>query len=832
MAVNPDAEATYRAARLFRDNCLLGGGSLLWPGRQAWSVENLRALWSFVIGNPDETDRSFFDKLKDQLERAPEDVCRVAADILAFYYLFPMTVSAETKRDRLREIAGWKHLLAGYDDSLLLAAYQEGGLANPGIYYATGLPWHVAYLIKLGQYTLENHPDLARTSVLEEVLRHAGDEVGQSTNVMRNAALHLLAPESFESISSENHKLRILETFSKYDPGEGSLDSRLLQVREKLSREVGRTQLTFYDPDIEPRWRVEKKHDVVPPVPTRTRQVWVEKTHVRGRADRQAGEYSLGRALWSPQRDKREADIYRFMREVQAGDVVLHLTDNEGFTGVSVAAAGVDTDFTGLPDTDWAGDPGYLIRLRDFRPLDPPLHRDVFFSKPFVGELKRIADEGTKNLFYNSEPSLNQGAYLTPAPPSVVAVLSAAYQSIAERDLIEGTGPAEPPAPPSLGSDEGLAAVCTAFSRALRECGVSFDNSVVRSFVVSLATKRFAILTGLSGSGKTQLALRFGEWLGARRCLVIPVRPDWTGAEALFGFEDALQMAEAGRRGWQVPEPLQFMLTAAADTAHPYLLLLDEMNLAHVERYFADVLSGMESEKPCLPNLAVESDGVWRLKPGAEAKVAVPKNLLVVGTVNVDETTYMFSPKVLDRANTFEFRVRTEDLVAAAVRPKPCVAGPPSLVAQFNSVATDVDWHLRHSGAETERFAAYFRRLHELLQPIGFEFGHRTFVEAVRFASLLAAAGDADPEHALDLQVMQKVLPRLHGSRRRLEPALSVLGSFCMDPNVPGTLEGAGVQPFDPLAMQPQPARLPIAFDKIRRMTALVRANQFVSFTE
>ena len=116
-----------------------------------------------------------------------------------------------------------------------------------------------------------------------------------------------------------------------------------------------------------------------------------------------------------------------------------------------------------------------------------------------------------------------------------------------------------------------------------------------------------------------------------------------------------------------MPEVLKFMITAANDPANPYALILDEMNLAHVERYFADALSGMESGQECLPNLAVDSEGVWRVKPGESRLVQLPSNLFVIGTVNVDETTYLFSPKVLDRANTFEFRVSTNALSSGAV---------------------------------------------------------------------------------------------------------------------------------------------------------------------
>nr|PZN42472.1 MAG: hypothetical protein DIU70_05105 [Bacillota bacterium] len=380
-----------------------------------------------------------------------------------------------------------------------------------------------------------------------------------------------------------------------------------------------------------------------------------------------------------------------------------------------------------------------------------------------------------------------------------------------------------------------LAAICQAFGTALKESHLAFGprhDQVVRSFVVSLATKPFVILTGLSGSGKTQIALQFGAWFGEGRYKLVPVRPDWTGPEALLGYEDALLPVSAGRRAWFVPEALEFMLRAARDPDNPYLLILDEMNLAHVERYFADVLSGMESGEPVLPNLQRDPDGHWRTIPDQPSKIPFPKNLFIVGTVNVDETTYMFSPKVLDRANTIEFRVATEDLDPEIRKPRKVQPGDPALVRGFLAIATDTDWHLRNPNPHRSAFVEHLRNLHRLLAEGGFEFGHRVFYEAVRFAALLAAAGDPDPEHALDLQVMQKVLPRLHGSRRRLEATLCALGRFCFDLTATPQATDTGAPIFDPLRPPPGTPKLPLSFAKVQRMTRTLRANQFTSFTE
>ena len=380
-----------------------------------------------------------------------------------------------------------------------------------------------------------------------------------------------------------------------------------------------------------------------------------------------------------------------------------------------------------------------------------------------------------------------------------------------------------------------LADVSIDFGAGLRAGNIDFGvrhDDVVRSFIAALATKQFVILTGLSGSGKTQLALKFGEWLGRGHYRVEPVRPDWTGSEALFGYEDALQPASDGKRPWHVPKALEFMLQAAHDPENPYLLILDEMNLAHVERYFADVLSGMESRQEVLPNLQLDpATGNWKLPSEGRAEIPVPRNLFVAGTVNIDETTYMFSPKVLDRANTFEFRVDTNSLMSDARAPSRIEASDKGLGRQFLAVAQNDDWHLENPAPDTEKFTENLRKLHGLLVEGGFEFGHRVFYEATRFSAMFSSAGSDDAIHTLDLQLMQKVLPRIHGSRRRLEPTLSALGRFCVDLKFePGTVAGQSVD-FDPVTQVDQSAQLPVSLSKVRRMMVDLRANQFASFT-
>jgi 5-methylcytosine-specific restriction protein B len=378
--------------------------------------------------------------------------------------------------------------------------------------------------------------------------------------------------------------------------------------------------------------------------------------------------------------------------------------------------------------------------------------------------------------------------------------------------------------------------VCRAFSAAVKESGLDYwdfdsgsenrHSEMTRVLVVSLATKRLVLLTGLSGSGKTRLALAFGQWLGKERWKLIPVRPDWTGPDALLGYEDGLSTAREGRLAWRVPEALEFMLTACRDASNPYLLLLDEMNLAHVERYFADVLSGMESATDVLPNVHL-LEGEWRITDPDRPKIPFPKNLWVVGTVNIDETTYMFSPKVLDRSNTIEFRVSTDNLVVHQTSPKEVTSGSAILIRRFIHDSFDSD--LLASWDDLAKMSVWLKDLHRLLTRFDREFGHRAFFEALRFGALLARAGDNDPLRALDLQVMQKVLPRLHGSIRQISEPLAALGEWCFYGPETRAIHDPS---FDPERPPADSAVLPISFAKVQRMTRRLRANHFVSFAE
>jgi hypothetical protein len=345
---------------------------------------------------------------------------------------------------------------------------------------------------------------------------------------------------------------------------------------------------------------------------------------------------------------------------------------------------------------------------------------------------------------------------------------------------------------------------------------------------------------------------------------LVPVGADWTGNENILGYPDGLDPTR------YVAKPaLQLMLNAAAQPDLPHFLILDEMNLSHVERYFADILSAIESGEPIPlyegPERFLDKDR----KQAVPGKLTLPDNLFIIGTVNVDETTYMFSPKVLDRANVIEFRMDSTELGEFLKDPKkPDIKdlngqgaeyGPAFVEAARSKVDVPVEAKVL--------FELEMMLLFQVLQEHGAEFGYRVAHESARFLHFYRELGgfaEADEtrakerlgewfDDAMDAVIVQKLLPKLHGSRGRLEGLLWALGVVCAwdrsewEPRdqAAGLLalcKEAGLADdeakYAPGALQKQlraagrEARYRTSFDKILRMQRKLERDQFVSFAE
>jgi energy-coupling factor transporter ATP-binding protein EcfA2 len=246
----------------------------------------------------------------------------------------------------------------------------------------------------------------------------------------------------------------------------------------------------------------------------------------------------------------------------------------------------------------------------------------------------------------------------------------------------------------------------------MRKKGIFYRRHVIEDFFALLRTNDLIVLAGDSGSGKTNLVKSFAEAIGGKS-FIIPVKPNWTSAEDLLGYYNPLE------KKYIITSFLSALIEAAADPSTPYIICLDEMNLARVEYYFADFLSLLEERKH-IPEIFLYSDDeashalneyttflrlinkvktdhkdkdliefvdllqdeqvnielhklcgfhegdsllnyhnkLRRILSGfinTPSSIKLPANVRIVGAINVDETTHYLSPKILDRAHVMKF---------------------------------------------------------------------------------------------------------------------------------------------------------------------------------
>ena len=425
--------------------------------------------------------------------------------------------------------------------------------------------------------------------------------------------------------------------------------------------------------------------------------------------------------------------------------------------------------------------------------------------------------------------------------------------------------------------------------------------------VMALAAKNFVILTGPSGTGKSRSALRLAESIqhayadkvsGAMFELVT-VGPDWTSPKRLLGyrtpFGKLLHLDDGGEtnESYEITNIVRLLLRAShPEVAEvPHFLIFDEMNLSHVERYFAPFLSLMEAA-----NVLDEKAGVTLIdeqdvaliadllkfedSESAEARAAqalivdgrsftIPSNLFFVGTVNVDETTHMFSPKVLDRAHVIELESQKPStyLLGEAAQAGEEISVQQTLELLQESIADreeqrnefpnpaqildrvkDLGLTDKEIGAIKEATARALDGCYQLLLPVGFPFGYRTPKEVFAYLRVWIAASmlretakEAMLEHwpdALDRAVLQKVLPKIHGNKRTLGDSLRATAAFLTgshsssaDPAryTLGINTTVGIAEEDVLVLGVNP-QMKLSAEKLRGMHDRLAATGYVSF--
>lgn len=329
--------------------------------------------------------------------------------------------------------------------------------------------------------------------------------------------------------------------------------------------------------------------------------------------------------------------------------------------------------------------------------------------------------------------------------------------------------------------------------------GIS-DNSSYLPYLTALRTKPFMLLAGISGTGKSRIVREMAKACWAsheedygkncpRNFCMVQVKPNWHDSSDLIGY-----VSRINGEKYVVGPFLRFIAKAIQDPKRPYFLCLDEMNLAPVEQYFAEYLSVIESRKlqdghietdPIVPFENTEAYGslidqlfdsdderkAYKTEEGGK-RLTIPENLFVVGTVNMDETTFSFSRKVLDRAMTIE--MNEVDLKGGLE------AGG---AAEFGYIGEDLMGDTAEgkdiyadNQALCEDVIEYLGKVNDILEGTPFKIAYRTRNEFLLYAvNRLHFATDSELWQTLDEMTSMKILSRIEGDNERCEHVLREL---------------------------------------------------------
>ena len=271
-----------------------------------------------------------------------------------------------------------------------------------------------------------------------------------------------------------------------------------------------------------------------------------------------------------------------------------------------------------------------------------------------------------------------------------------------------------------------------------------YDIKDIRRFIAGLAVTKILILQGMSGTGKTSLAFAFGEYL-KNKTVVVPIQPMWKERTDLIGYynEFTKKFNET---------TLLYKMYEASYSKDIYITILDEMNIARVEYYFAEFLSLLELPNPEGRNLDVVSD-VWETDPKLfnDGKLRLPINMWFIGTANNDDSTFAISDKVYERAMVLNL-----DTIADVFEGEP---------TEGSRVSIDHITELFASAQKEFKLSARnLRRIRQLdkylIQTFHITFGNRIMKQIEAYIPVLVACGGTELDGIDDI-LARKVLRKL-----------------------------------------------------------------------
>lgn len=293
-----------------------------------------------------------------------------------------------------------------------------------------------------------------------------------------------------------------------------------------------------------------------------------------------------------------------------------------------------------------------------------------------------------------------------------------------------------------------------------------YDKKDLYNFHTAMKTGNLVILAGLSGTGKSKLVRAYGDALklSEGQLKIVPVRPFWQDDSDFLGYADTINsIYRAGDSG-----VVDTLIDAQKNTDQIYIICFDEMNLAKVEHYFSQFLSVLEMENDQRIISLYNQDLTNRFYNSEKYphEVKIPRNVLFVGTVNLDESTFQFSDKVLDRANVINLNmVPFSKLINEREyhESKKRVGKKGMDFEKYKEFAQGNEGLIKN---ELEFFWELHKIINEYNRHVGI--GWRIIKQIDEYLKNIPVHSPIKKDEAIDLQIVQRILTKIRGSEEQL----------------------------------------------------------------
>ena len=667
---NAGAETVYAAADAWVERALRSDDSLFTPGRRIWASEWIDELRRRFLDRPDESKGTFFDKLERQLDGSPPEAYQLMAEVLYVHFLIISTTDGSEEQKRLEWVLGWSSEPVAIPPELV--AGLAPGLAHPGLAYHTYRPFQVGLILEFAAQWKQLQPDqrrrrlddpwafkdfLMQLRLQSALLRNDENKV----RVQRQVLLHLVHPDTFESIVSVNHKNMMAVAFDRLivDPTQ-DVDRKLQQIRAGLEATYGTETIDFYHQDIREQWDEKyrlKRQDAI----AKRAQEYVET----GPLDHQVNDGEL---------DPWDTFVKRAQEYVDAGQLDSEENDYKLEIGRRVAEARAAAL---AQASNWASLSKSNIRS------DLSFHADSVRFREWVDDAPDQALAALKAIWVDSDAPASErvqafanllprsvfggagirttvasvllmGVDVRQHPPFRVTLFEEAYRRTGYEQPSQGAGEAEL-YDHALGFLDRFIAEASArglnlrhrldaqsvVSAVIREDGeppepteptslaelaeeLSLPVAFLEEIELLLKDKRQVIFQGPPGTGKTYVAQELAQRLAGsdRRVTLVQFHPSYAYEDFVQGYRPDL--SDAGQPIFKLkPGPL--LLAAEAARAEPeakHFLVIDEINRGNLAKVFGELYFLLEYRERKM-----------RLQY-SDTPLSLPGNLYIIGTMN------------------------------------------------------------------------------------------------------------------------------------------------------------------------------------------------------